>query len=46
MVNYILLEEFLELTSASECGIVIGQEELWKPMCGKNGTKLGNSVNR
>lgn len=41
MVNYILLEEFLELTTASECGIVIGQDKLLKPMFGKNGTELG-----
>ena len=46
MVNYILLEKFLELTTASECGTVIRHDELWKPMCSENGTKLGNGVGR
>ena len=41
MVNSILLEELLELAAGEYCTI-IGHNELWKPMCGKHCTKLGN----
>ena len=45
MVNSILLEELLELAAVEYCTI-IGHNELWKPMCGKHCTKLGNDVGR